>query len=47
MTTMERERNRLSSAINSLALALDKLDGLIDDVNRSYLAEHPDSAVAR
>lgn len=46
MMTMERERNRLSSAINSLVFARDKLDGLID-VNRSYLAEHPDSAVAR
>ena len=46
LTTMERERNRLSAAIDNLALARDKLDGLID-FNRSYLAEHPDSAVAR
>ncbi|WP_342781592.1 MerR family transcriptional regulator [Amycolatopsis rhizosphaerae] len=39
LVTMERERNRLSSAIDSLAVARAALDDLID-VNRNYLDEH-------
>ncbi|MGW1062818.1 MerR family transcriptional regulator [Micromonospora rubida] len=40
-TTMERERNRISSAIDSLTTALDVLDDLMA-VNQRYLAKRPD-----
>ncbi|WP_236792330.1 MerR family transcriptional regulator [Amycolatopsis sp. GM8] len=44
LATMERERNRLSSAISSLAGARDALDELID-FNRTYLVEHAEKRV--
>ncbi|WAL68624.1 MerR family transcriptional regulator [Amycolatopsis cynarae] len=45
LVTMERERNRLSSAIDSLAVARAALDDLIA-FNRNYLDEQTGSPVA-
>ncbi|MCP2165322.1 MerR family transcriptional regulator [Goodfellowiella coeruleoviolacea] len=46
LVTLERERNRLCSTIDSLAAARTALDDLIE-VNRNYLAEHDGDAAAR